>query len=605
MQRFSAEEALARVGVTRRIEVVQRVEETDQVAGLLGVELRPGDAQLLHPVRHVRKVVPHRGRQIDERARPHRAREIGRHLATDPVDRMALDATLGAEHPRPRERVLARAQHRLGRDHAERCDESCHGEDCPPHTSHHWRAFHFPLESGQWPSSSRGNADTTRGPPPGQWNKCTRGVAHPGLRAALRLHFRARPRCPGRGPRCSPGQGAPNDSLAIDDDGDAPGAGPGRDPGRPARADPEVRRRAHPDAAGRAAAGPLDPSRPPRSPPSGPPPRASTTSSTSIPRSRWRRPTPSWASWPRSGPGRTATATWCSSCGRDVKWHDGQPFTSRDVKFTFDLVREAPEATAKLRLNPRKDWYANVEAIETADPYTVVFRLKRPQPSILMMLASGQSPVYPAHVPLAEQRSRCVGTGPFKFKEWRRGEYVEYVKNPDYFVKGRPVPRRAQVRDHQRARHPHRGAPGRAARQRGPGRDHQEHRRPAQGRGAGHGDHPGGVADLAEPARQPRAPAVQRRAGAAGGGSRHRPRRLHQGCAPGRRGGRRGARAQALRLVGPRRRRARRRSWGGPTGARRRRGSSSPRPATARRTRCASRRRRAASRPTWTWPPTW
>ncbi len=123
---------------------------------------------------------------------------------------------------------------------------------------------------------------------------------------------------------------------------------------------------------------------------------------------------------------------------RDVKWHDGRPFTSRDVKFTFDLVREAPDAVGKLRLNPRKDWYANVEAIEAADPYTVVFRLKRPQPSILMMLASGQSPIYPAHVPLADQRSRCVGTGPFKFKEWRRGEYVEYVKNPDYFVKGRP-----------------------------------------------------------------------------------------------------------------------------------------------------------------------
>ena len=123
---------------------------------------------------------------------------------------------------------------------------------------------------------------------------------------------------------------------------------------------------------------------------------------------------------------------------KDVKWHDGRPFTSRDVKFTFDLVREAPDVQAKLRLNPRKDWYANIEAIEAADPYTVVFRLKRPQPSILMMLASGQSPVYPAHVPVADQRSRCVGTGPFKLKEWRRGEFVEYVKNPDYFVKGRP-----------------------------------------------------------------------------------------------------------------------------------------------------------------------
>ena len=78
---------------------------------------------------------------------------------------------------------------------------------------------------------------------------------------------------------------------------------------------------------------------------------------------------------------------------KNVKWHDGQPFTSKDVKYTFDMVREAPEAQAKLRLNPRKDWYANVEAIEAADPYTVVFRLKRPQPSLLMLLASGYSPI--------------------------------------------------------------------------------------------------------------------------------------------------------------------------------------------------------------------
>ena len=54
------------------------------------------------------------------------------------------------------------------------------------------------------------------------------------------------------------------------------------------------------------------------------------------------------------------------------------------------------------------------------------------------MLASGYSPVLPAHVPLAEHRSRCVGTGPFKFKEWKRGQYVDLVKNSDYFVKGRP-----------------------------------------------------------------------------------------------------------------------------------------------------------------------
>jgi peptide/nickel transport system substrate-binding protein len=123
---------------------------------------------------------------------------------------------------------------------------------------------------------------------------------------------------------------------------------------------------------------------------------------------------------------------------RNVKWHDGQPFTSRDVKFTFDMVREAPDAQGKLRVNARKDWHANVEAIEAPDPHTVVFRLKRPQPGYLTLLASAQSPVFPAHVPIAEQRTRCVGTGPFKLKEWRRNEFIEYVRNPDYFVPGRP-----------------------------------------------------------------------------------------------------------------------------------------------------------------------
>ncbi len=121
-----------------------------------------------------------------------------------------------------------------------------------------------------------------------------------------------------------------------------------------------------------------------------------------------------------------------------VKWHDDQSFSSRDVKYTFDVVREAPGAPARLRVNPRKLWYENVASIETPDADTVVFHLKRPQPSLLLMLASGYSPVYPAHVPPAELRTKCLGTGPFKLKEYRPGEYIDLVKNPDYMIKGRP-----------------------------------------------------------------------------------------------------------------------------------------------------------------------
>jgi peptide/nickel transport system substrate-binding protein len=123
---------------------------------------------------------------------------------------------------------------------------------------------------------------------------------------------------------------------------------------------------------------------------------------------------------------------------KNVKWHDGKPFTSADVKYTFDVAREAPDAPAKFRLSARKEWWANVEAIEAPEPHTVVFRLKRPQPSLLLMLASGYSPVYPAHVPLNELRQRCVGTGPFRQKEYLRGQLVELERNPDYFVPDRP-----------------------------------------------------------------------------------------------------------------------------------------------------------------------
>ena len=122
---------------------------------------------------------------------------------------------------------------------------------------------------------------------------------------------------------------------------------------------------------------------------------------------------------------------------RDVTWHDGRPFSAADVVYTFDLVREARDA-GKLRMNPRRDLFANVASVEAVDAHTVMVRLKRPQPSLLMMLASGFMPIYAAHVPPAAYRTGCIGTGPFKLKEWKRGEIVEYVKNPDYFVKGRP-----------------------------------------------------------------------------------------------------------------------------------------------------------------------
>src|SRR5947207_12496302 len=68
-----------------------------------------------------------------------------------------------------------------------------------------------------------------------------------------------------------------------------------------------------------------------------------------------------------------------------VKWHDGKPFTAADVKCTWDLLQG--KAAEKLRLNPRKSWYRNLNEVVANGDYEVIFRLKRPQPSLLALLA--------------------------------------------------------------------------------------------------------------------------------------------------------------------------------------------------------------------------
>jgi peptide/nickel transport system substrate-binding protein len=119
-----------------------------------------------------------------------------------------------------------------------------------------------------------------------------------------------------------------------------------------------------------------------------------------------------------------------------VKWHDGKPFTAADVKCTWDLLMGT--GNEKLRVNPRKTWYLNVDKVTTNGDYEVTFHLKRPQPALLSLLASGWSPVYPCHVPPREMRTHPIGTGPFKFVEFKPNEVVRTARNPDYWKPGRP-----------------------------------------------------------------------------------------------------------------------------------------------------------------------
>ena len=120
-----------------------------------------------------------------------------------------------------------------------------------------------------------------------------------------------------------------------------------------------------------------------------------------------------------------------------VTWHDGKPFTSADVKCTFDMLMG--KSQNKFRKNPRKSWYDNVVDVTTNGDGEATFTLKRPQPALLSLLASGYTPIYPCHASAADMRTKPIGTGPFKFVEFKINESIKIVKNPSYWKKGLPL----------------------------------------------------------------------------------------------------------------------------------------------------------------------
>jgi peptide/nickel transport system substrate-binding protein len=111
-----------------------------------------------------------------------------------------------------------------------------------------------------------------------------------------------------------------------------------------------------------------------------------------------------------------------------VKFHDGTSFDSADVKFAFDRAR-APNST-----NAQKQIFAPIEAIDTPDPATAVVRLKEPSGNFLYFLGWGDA-VIVAPETSENNKANPIGTGPFKFKSWTRGDRVELVRNPDYWQK--------------------------------------------------------------------------------------------------------------------------------------------------------------------------
>ena len=120
-----------------------------------------------------------------------------------------------------------------------------------------------------------------------------------------------------------------------------------------------------------------------------------------------------------------------------VKFHDGSEMTSKDVKASYDKIIFPPAGVKSLR----KESYRSVEVVEAPDPYTVRFRLKYPETSLLLNLASPWNWIYKADILAKDMHwyeTHVMGTGPFTFVEHVKGSHWVGKKNPNYWDKGKP-----------------------------------------------------------------------------------------------------------------------------------------------------------------------
>ncbi|CAB3732439.1 Glutathione-binding protein gsiB precursor [Achromobacter insolitus] len=147
------------------------------------------------------------------------------------------------------------------------------------------------------------------------------------------------------------------------------------------------------------------------------------------------KPQPGLAkSWDASADGLTYTF----HLQDNVKWHDGKPFTSEDVVFSLADMLPKTHARARVILNKF------VESVQAPDAKTVVVKLKTPFPAFMLMFEPGFAPMMPKHLYAGTDymtnpaNQKPVGTGPFMFKEWKRGEYIKLTRNPDYWKPGKP-----------------------------------------------------------------------------------------------------------------------------------------------------------------------
>ncbi|MCF8466263.1 MAG: ABC transporter substrate-binding protein [Sneathiella sp.] len=137
-------------------------------------------------------------------------------------------------------------------------------------------------------------------------------------------------------------------------------------------------------------------------------------------------------SWSVSDDGKSITL----KLRANARFHDGVPITSEDVAFSLQTVKDN---------HPFKSMFAPVTSVVTPDPLTAVINFDKPHPAAFLAMSSALLPIIPKHIYGDGQdikthpaNSAPVGSGPFKFVEYKPGEYIILEKNPDYFIKDRP-----------------------------------------------------------------------------------------------------------------------------------------------------------------------
>ena len=116
----------------------------------------------------------------------------------------------------------------------------------------------------------------------------------------------------------------------------------------------------------------------------------------------------------------------------NATFHNGEKFSSTDVKYTFERILNPKTASAYAGL------YAQIDSIDATDPAAVVFLLEASFGPFLTNLATNGEIVNQKAIESSDPARKPVGTGPFEFVEWVQGDHISVKKNPTYFKKGLP-----------------------------------------------------------------------------------------------------------------------------------------------------------------------